>query len=128
MDHDEFRATMDPAHAYLVVQLRLLDEQEGGRKHGVRAGVNGYRPQLWIGLTGADQSKFFHDAPWVAMDREELAPGQQARVVIQPLTSSLVDILGRGVSVGFYEGDRQVGAGVIEEAVRPSAERPASLD
>jgi translation elongation factor EF-Tu-like GTPase len=99
---------------YLLAEVRLLRTDEGGRSDPVS---EGYRPQLFIGLTRRGQ-RVYNDAVWVGLWPDVVAPGERCVVALAPLTPELLVLLGEGSDVAFAEGHREVARGTVLDVRR----------
>jgi hypothetical protein len=94
----------------LLVQLRLMRTDEGGRKFPISTG---YRATWDNGDRLADGATHFHDAPIVALSVNPLPLGGEAEAEIQPLAPDLWPDLAPGAELHAYEGPRRVATAVF---------------
>lgn len=95
-------------------RVRLLSTDEGGKKTAIRSN---YRPVFDLG--GSWQGlPVVNDGRVMLVDREELAPGDEGTVTIEPLYPEFWAALRTGLSIPMQEGARIVGYATITDVTR----------
>lgn len=95
-------------------RLRLVSTDAGGRKTAIRSN---YRPTFDLGGTWQGLPTL-NDGRVMLVDREELAPGDEGTVTIEPLFPEFWGTLRTGLVIPMQEGSRIVGYATITDVTR----------
>jgi hypothetical protein len=99
------------ARLTITARLRLTPTDAGGRKTPVRSN---YRPMFDVGASWMGKPSV-NDGRIMLVDRDELAPGYEGLVRIEPMFSEFWGNLREGAMVPVQEGARVVGHTTIEK-------------
>jgi elongation factor Tu len=94
----------DDYHPMFTVTLRLLTAEEGGRHTPI---FNHYRPQ-W-NIVRDDGTWGHHDAMFQRLAKDPLYPGEETEAEIEPFYPLFWTAVRPGMTIGAFEGGRQVG-------------------
>jgi len=98
-----------------TARLRLLSTEAGGRKMPI---WTNYRPSFDVGGTW-QRTSTLNDARISLVERDALAPDEEALVIIEPLTPEFWGQLRVGSTITVQEGSRVVGHATIEAVTHP---------
>jgi hypothetical protein len=104
-----------------AAQLRLVPTDEGGRKTPIRSN---YRPMFDLGGTWQGHPAL-SDGRVTLTDRDELAPGQEGSVRIEPLYPESWGAVRPGVVLPMQEAARILGWATISKVTRADGFSPA---
>lgn len=105
----------------IAARLRLTPTDAGGRKTPIRSN---YRPTFDLGLSWMGKPAV-NDARIMLIDRDELAPGAEGIVRIEPMFAEFWANIREGAVVPVLEGARVVGHAAIEKVVFADGFTPA---
>ncbi len=108
---------MDPL--VLIARLQLLTTDAGGRKSAIRSN---YHPTFDLGLSWMGKPTVA-GGRIVLIDRDELAPGAEGLVRIEPMFSEYWATLREGAILAVQEGARVVGHAIVE-SLDPDVDAP----
>lgn len=100
-------------HGYIRARLRLLSTQQGGRQGPIYSGYRscwGFPSELHADM---------HDGPLLLEGQDRLNPGETTIVRLHPLVPNYWPKVSDGLTLGMFEGSRQVGDAVVIEVVSP---------
>jgi hypothetical protein len=101
-----------PLSAYLRAELILRPTEGGGRRRPISSG---YRCNCWIGHHTDDGDRSYNDAVIYLDSADQLHPGEQGVVAIQPAFPDLWNEIGVGSRIEVCEGSRVVGEATVIE-------------
>jgi hypothetical protein len=107
-----------PFAAFIRARLRMLPSAEGGRRRPISSG---YHPNCWIGRTTADGEREYNDAVIYLESADEISPGEDAVVRIQPVFPDYWTEVDVGSEIEVCEGSRVVGLADVVD-LYPAAE------
>jgi hypothetical protein len=99
----------------MVVELRLLSTDEGGRNLAI---FSGYRPNCWFGLWNELGTKTYNDVQLTFDTPAAIPPGGHAIVRAQPFQPQLVeDLVKVGMEFDVCEGPTVVAKAIVLEVL-----------
>ncbi|MFZ2502751.1 MAG: hypothetical protein WAW88_08795 [Nocardioides sp.] len=102
-------------YGFVRARLRLLTTDEGGRRTAI---LSGYRSCWGFPSEVHDE---MHDGPLLIEGQSHIDPGDSAVVSLHPLMPELWPEVLPGMTLGMFEGSRQVGEAIVLELVGPEA-------
>jgi hypothetical protein len=108
------RTTDEMQQLAFSARLRLVSTADGGRTTAIRSN---YRPTFDLGGTWQGLPAL-NDGRVILVSREELAPGDEGPVKIEPLFPEFWGSLRTGLAIPMQEGSRIVGYATITDVTR----------